>query len=558
MTGRISNATRYLCAAAYLDPKYANQVIGELVASHRAVVPSLGIDLGMIIRHCLHARRIQLIRDLLLTVLVLGGLYLATVPTIAIMIIAFFLGFLPSATWERRSVGGKFVVVVCVGFALITAGVLWLIIKVFGQAVPGAPHLGPLATGRAITFAVVAFLVLTAMTEASYSYIKYQTLGERLRPEADPLPLHRSQGRIESRIAEIEAAQWGNLTLYSGENPFIGTGGRGRAWSIAIELDRAPDAGKEFWGKPGSRGYVTIDPVELHGVIRDRLLRLKDQGLPENERVSALVVEDHVVGEGQRRWDGPLVDPASRIPYSIASREAIDALIRHPQAGLRYYQRVSVSDEGQSVWSGEQEVIGIADQEIAASAFVYLAVEGHMFYLEFVSTVLPPVQRRYHVVDLLPNVSPGRFLAKVLLDSASTAFRDMISAPFRACGTLLLIMREGRSFEDEVASVGDYLLGDVGARLSVRELGAANAPHTYIQRLDAAKYTKIVERLIIDTVLDFLVAKGADATAYRNSAYTVINSGVVISGGNVTGPVAAGVHAVAQAVAQAQPAATVG
>src|SRR5262249_14487825 len=73
-SGPLSDPTRYLCAAAYLNPMFANTVIGELLASHRAVVPSLGIDVVPIIRHCLNARRAQILRDLLLTVFLIAGL----------------------------------------------------------------------------------------------------------------------------------------------------------------------------------------------------------------------------------------------------------------------------------------------------------------------------------------------------------------------------------------------------------------------------------------------------------------------------------------------------
>jgi hypothetical protein len=549
----MSNVTRYLCAAAYLDPRYANAVIGEFVATHRAVVPSVGFDLGLIIRHCLNARKIQLTRDVLLTVILVAGLFLATVPTIIIMVLAFCLGFLPGVTWERKSIGVRLLAVAGVIVALISIVVLWFTINVISQAEQGGgTHLGLLASKGAIVVTIVALLALTATTEMIYTYTKYRTLGDQLGPEATAAPFHRPHDRIDSRIAEVEAGQWGNLTLYSGENPFIGTGKRYRAWSIAIELDRAPDAGPGFPGRPGSRGYVPIDPVELHRVIRERLLRLRDPGLPENERLNSLAVEDHIVGEGERRWDGPLLDPARNMPYSYASGEAIEALIRHPQAGLRYYQRASVSDEGQAVRSGGAEVIGGADHEIAASAFVYVAVEGRMFYLEFVATVLPPILRRYHMVDRLPRISTGKFLAKVTLDAASMAFRDMISAPGRACGTLLLMLHEQRSFEQEAASADDDLFGDVGARISVRELGAAREPHTYIQRLDAEKYTKLAERLITDTVLDFLEAKGVNTAAYRASASSVINNGLMISGGSFAGPVAGGAGARAEAV-QSQP-----
>jgi hypothetical protein len=136
------------------------------------------------------------------------------------------------------------------------------------------------------------------------------------------------------------------------------------------------------------------------------------------------------------------------------------------------------------------------------------------------------------------------------------AFHDMIRSPRRACGTLLLMLSEQRSFEQEAASVDDDLFGDVGARISVRELGAARAPHTYIQTLDAEKYTKLAERLITDTVLDFLEAKGVNTSAYRASASSIINNGLMISGGSFAGPVAGGAGARAVAVqSQAAPAA---
>jgi hypothetical protein len=556
-SGPASNATRYLCAAAYLNPIFANTVLGELVATRRAVVPSSGIDLEPVIRHCLHARRVKLARDLLLSVIVLAGLFFALLPTIGIMALAFILGLLPGVRWERRSIGRKALTGATVVGVIAALVVLWATIGVLNQASGSIPHLGPLATGVEVIAAGAVFLILFSATLVTYSYAKYRTLGERLAPDADAPRFESAEPWIEARIAEIEAAQRGNVTLYAGENPFIGTGNRTRVWSIAIELNRTQGPNDQ-WVRPESRSYRPIDPVELHKTIRDRLLMLEDQKLPENERISGLLVDDHVVGEGQRRWDSPLVDPGVKAPYSEANPETIDALIRHPQAGLRYYQRVSVSDEGQAVWAGPRKIIGQADQEIGVSAFVYTAVEGHMFYLEFVATVLPPIQRRYHIIDLLPKITSGAFLAKVLLDTASTAFRDMLAAPFGVIGTLIRMAREHRAFTREIASSTDYLLGDLGARISVRELGAATSPHTYIQRLDASKYTKIIERLVLDTVLDFLVAKGVDTAAYRNNAQTVVNSGVVIAGGTVTGPVAAGHGAVAFTETQPVAAATAG
>ena len=538
--GRLSNATRYLCAAAYLDTAFANTVISELVASHRAVVPSLGIDLVPIIRHCLNARKAQLLRDLLLTVILIGGLYLGIGPTITVLIFAFFLKFLPGVEWERRSIGIKLIAGAAAAVVLGVLVVGYMVIDYLNSAGNTIPHLGPLATGDEMIFVALVFVALAGSTLVAYSYAMYRTFSERLRPGAEAGRFDRYQPEVESRIAEVDAAQRGNVTIYGGENPFIGTGIVGEGWSITIELDHAEGSGEgNTWLAPKSRGYVPIDPVELHQAIRARLLKVGDDELPENERISALSVHDHVVGDGHCRWDSPVIDPVRTMPYSEASPEAIEALIRHPAAGLRYYQRVCVSDEGQAVWARQREVIGSTDQEVAVSAFIYAAVEGRMFYLEFVPVTMPPIQYQYHLVDRLPKMTSGRFMVKVLMHAASTSFRDIVGSPFRVIGMIWQTISERWHFRGEAASASDYIFADIGARISIRQFRAASGPRTFLQRLDAVKYTKIVERLVTDTVFDFLVDKGVDTSAYQDSANAIINNGVMISGDN-TGAVATG------------------
>jgi hypothetical protein len=348
----------------------------------------------------------------------------------------------------------------------------------------------------------------------------------------------RSAERVEARIAEVRAAQHGNLTLYGGQDPFLGAGitpftyrqEDERAWSIAIELNREGAPRGLF--DPEDRGRVRIDPVELQDVLRKRLEQLNDAGLPPNERVRDLVVDRQVIGEGRFRWDGPLVDQAARIPYSLASDQAVDALVRSPQAGLRCYQRVSVRDTGEPVLAWGQPVIDAVDQEVVVSAFIYVAVEGHMFYLQLVPASLAPVLDRFRSIDRLPKTSSGKFLTKVMLDAAGSAWGDILRAPggvVRACRQM---WRESRSFAEEHAHADDYVYADLGARISVRELGAALVPRTYMQRLDTSKYRQIIERLVIETVLDFLVEKGADTSAYRQSAQAVYNAGVIVAGNN--------------------------
>lgn len=537
--GVLSNATRYLSAAAYLRPSFANLVIDELVASHRAVAPSRGIDLEPIIRHCLKARRMQLIRDILLSVLLFLGVLIAQPPLIFVLVVTFFLSFLRRANWQRRSTGKRAlvllfaaIVIFFFGGAIVVLLVLLVFLSIFVAARVG---LGLVAIPGLV------YLALLVGTLVRYTYITRRTLAEQLGPSAVATAFERQSPRVENRIAEVRQAQHGNLTLYANEDPFVGTGitpffivrDDERVWSIAIELNRR-GAKRRGLFDARSPGEVSIDPVELHGVLRRRLLELNDPALPANERVLALMVDDHIVGEGHLPWDSPLIDPERLIPYSQASPEAIAALIRNPQARLRYYQRVTISDEGQTVLAGPRSVIGSIDQGIIISALVYVAVEGHMFYLQFVPASLGPIDREYHEPDMMPKLTSDKFLAKVVQDAASTAFFDIIGAVPRSWRTLRMMWKEHRQFREELTYARDYTFADLGARVSVREQGSDWRPQSYLQRLDASKYTKLVERLVIETVMDYLDSRDVDTAAYRARAEAIYNSGTIVTG-NIQG-----------------------
>ena len=536
--GPASNATRYLCAAAYLDPPFATTVLGELMGSHRAVVQSRGIDLIPVIRHCYKARKQRLARDIVLTILDLPFFWGLLLPILGV---AFLLSFLPGSRWDRLPRGFRTYARV-IGIGAIILMFLYVIFLVFlfflavliipqGQSPSLTTNFGP---------AVIVWLVFLGSYLGAlfgYNLARHRVLGTWLVPGAPVPPLAAESADVQARLAEIDAAQHGNLTLYSGADPFLGTGvtplgwrsadsrvGAGEhAWSIAIELSRED---------PGGNGRASIDPVKLHETLRERFLELSDPGLPPNERIGHLTVDHHVVGEGQLRWNSPLVDPVRLIPFSLVSPEAITALIRHPQARLRSYLRVSISDEGPMVFAGDQPVIGSVDQDVVVSAFVYVAVEGRMFYLQFVPTSLAPVDERFRVVDSMPRPGSGEFLSMVVKDTARTAFFDTIEAPLNVYRTMRQLRAERHAGRAHALAGQHDAYRDIGARTSVRELGAQPHPRTYIQQLDVSKYTQILERLVLETVLDFLDSEGVDTTAYRASAQAIYNSGVIV-GGNV-------------------------
>jgi hypothetical protein len=514
-SGPLSNVTRYLCAAAYLDRGFANRVIWHLLATRKAVAPSVGFDVGPVLRHCLRARRNILARDVVLLVIVLAGLFIKLLPTVDFLVYVLVLGaLLPYLGRRSRGLIGKLALALGAmgGIALAVLVVLTLVVGTIAASIGVGGTGGMGSIGSVATFAFL--LAATSATEFVYLRTTFRTLTNELELGAQPPGPVSST--VEERIAMVEGAQWGNVTLHSDWFPFIGAGLQTeRHWSIAIKLHPA-DPNRQILGvRSLDDEHVQIDPVDLHRYIRERLHGLNDQALPENERIAALTVSDRLIGSGWLHQGSPLFDPALKTPYSHASPEAVEALIRHPQSRLRYFQQVSVNDEGPAVMSRGRTVIESVDQEVTISAFVYAAVEGRMFYLQFVLTALPPVASAYRIIGAWYRAST----IKTLMYSIKRLFGSIASAPLGIFAAFRLWYTERRIEHIYLSSVG----GDFGADISVREIGTADMFGSYIQELDVEKYNQILSRLLLETTQDYLASKGVDISAFESSANNVIN-----------------------------------
>jgi hypothetical protein len=172
-SSRLSNATRYLCAASYLDDRFANRVIRELITTRRAVAPSLEVDLGPVLWHCQRARRNFLIRSIVLVVIVVLGLVLNPVAA------AGFLGWTVILGWllpmAKRKHGGPtlWVLFVAAFIALVAIGVTAfstvssISISSFSSGIgPGGSVSGSAGSAEAATLKIVGVFPLLLALEA--------------------------------------------------------------------------------------------------------------------------------------------------------------------------------------------------------------------------------------------------------------------------------------------------------------------------------------------------------------------------------------------------------
>ncbi|WP_432837304.1 hypothetical protein [Dactylosporangium sp. CA-092794] len=584
----INDTTRRLCAAAYLDDDYAYRVIEETTGDdQRAVPPSLGFDVEPVVRHSFRARGMLLLRDGLLTLVLVAAFVLLPFATIGWLSFAFGLRQLRRARRLRRAglradpqraawgaIAGS-VVLYCCGAQFSP---LLLLLQVgsdattqagssYDQQTTGGNPIDDLAArvtsayntslvllvaGLPILFALATLGVALGARIRTFRSLT-RTLGPAAPGTLPPLP----GGRIERRVAWLAAAQRGNVSLHS-KNPLMGAGDTVMFWSMAVLLQGLAVRGAARPGETGERFSrdTTFDPRSVSALALQRsisaaILRLQEAGLPPHQRVPGVYVMDRIIADGERYQGDPLIDQATRTPLQMASPDAVAAIVEQPQGGVRHYLHVIVGVDGREVRLSDGRVaLPAQSQDIVISAFVHVAIEGGKLYLEFLGAVLPPLRDDLRVVDRLrPEL--GRLLQRAVPGLMSDWLHS-VAAPGRMLRTLRQMVstkRRARRAREDATEFKSY---EHGARLCVRELAAESEVRTFMQDLDAKKYLKLVERTVLDTVLDYLERAGVDTSEYRMQMNIVQNTQNTFNSPTFNGPAAIGAGAFAQQVGPQQ------
>ncbi|MEV4639067.1 hypothetical protein AB0J80_17110 [Actinoplanes sp. NPDC049548] len=574
---RMSSTTRYLSGAAYVDEDYADRVIQELVAdSHRAVAPAIGYDVTTVIRHCFRAQRLWLVQNAVITGILLVGLVAFTSATVTVLAVC-IAGALVTTEHPEPGKRPSWKAVAAGILALSVLGcVLWPLITAlqtfgFGDLGPstfdgdsfGGDGFDSGTSQDDLPGTVIKFLLTVLLVAGSaYGTVVWSRQrmigiittdlargGSRAAPQTN-------RREIEHRLGVIDEAQHGNILLHSGYEPFVGAGQRTTAWSIATELRPDEDSGDS----PGTRvngrsrtqpltARVQIDPVELVTCLRRRLAALRSKDLPPQERIAGLQLRDLVVSSGARWHDYPLIDERARLPYTHASPEAINAIIKFPQTSARHFLRATVgaaemaalSDDGRAVMPAEH-------QSVVSSTYLHVAVEGGLLYVELVTAVLGPIQQRYLDIDVYDRrtdalvTAAGEALRRVFRTTAAAPLR-LVRAARRSITLASAIHRADREAAEE--SVYDF-----GARVDVRQLGSRHDFANYLQRLDAEKYSRLIERRATEAIYEFLTDKGVDTSDFAAKVNFRQYNSTTISG-SAYGPVATGTGASATMTAAA-------
>ncbi|WP_052411795.1 hypothetical protein [Streptomyces sp. NRRL S-118] len=584
-TGTVpGDVTRYLCAAAYTDPVFVRRVVeGVLGDGLGAIAVSPGVDLVPVARHSLTARRLRRRRDRRLAaayglIALFGPLWLLFAP-LALRV----LGGAAAPRAKRRPVRGRdlprtseavwrlagaatalLLAGAAAGMALSALPLPGLLRWLTGGYLLGIP---PLLAGLAGA-ALALRIVLDEETD-----VDARMRGALRRDAFDPDGLPRP-GAVEpwaaSRIAAVADAQRGNVTCYSGFSPFIGYGRRESEWALALPLLPSDPPGGTGPELPRSvAGFDAWDVVER---LRHRLQEAADGAPPatgpavraqrsgpvrraqapgDGARLTGLVVEDRIFVSGRElAQEPPLLPDPLLAPATRLSADDLRRIALHPDGVARHCLASHVP-----LWGGE----------VVPSHFLHVAVVGRTLHLRCEKFVLGPVRRELHSVDLLPPADPRTGRSPSL---ALTALRRtggaLWAAPWSCLSDALAEYRRPRRLRRELRAALEDPAFDRGARVSVREDAQGPEYFHHFQSGDARRALHALDRHVLAAVRDFLDEHGVDTADFRAQTQTILNHGVLQTGGvsvvgnQAVGPGARATAESATAAAGAPPAQATG
>jgi hypothetical protein len=359
------------------------------------------------------------------------------------------------------------------------------------------------AVAKSVVVFVLVFLLACEVVHveawiSTYSVVARRMLRGRFVPEANTVVSQR----LRSVLDEVEASQSGNVTIYSGFSPFVGVGFNSGGWSFSVNISD----GKKDMGIP--RLPKPFDVAELYEHVTADVEAL---GLPN------VSLEDRLYADGRRiREDRTLLPDALGRPATSVPPEDIAAAVGQADEAVRHYKVIRVTG-----WSGE----------LVLSIFLrFIKVERSLF-AEASYFLLPPLNSACHVADRVQALPGWRDNLRLLWECIQATPLLWIRAPLEIARALTAPLRHAwraRRLRRQAAANPDF---DYGARASVRDLQKSDRYHQYFQLLDRDMYAKVVERQLLDSLLDFLDAHDVDTSEMRQRESTILNNGVMMSGG---------------------------
>jgi hypothetical protein len=349
---------------------------------------------------------------------------------------------------------------------------------------------------------IAAYIIVYIELWSSHKVIVNQLTRGKFNPDAIDFKLDST---LEEKIKHI-ATQNSNLVVYSGSTPFVDAGISIGGWSFALNIQKgAQKAGETEALKPQS-----FQIKEMYRDLTDALMKLGVNGLSMMDK---LYVDGREIRNDQRFLPTPFARPYAQVDPSL-----VETFIENSPQSIRHYKCIQVTS-----WKGEMVFF----------AFLRLSSMGRSLFVETNYFLLPPVKEEYSKIDSIqPALSIGK-IGELLWPTVVTTLLYWVFSPFTLLRSLLRPLLHQNRLEASRKEIRANSLFDYGANSSVRVYASSSRYRQLFQRLDKEMYVKIIERQVLESIIDFLDRKNIDTTDLQEQRTMLANSGFIIPGGAI-------------------------
>ncbi|MEU0070892.1 hypothetical protein ABZ027_15325 [Streptomyces sp. NPDC006332] len=538
-----SEASRLLCAGAYVDSGYRDRVIEQLhLNEQRIVAPSLGFDAARVLAHALRARRQELLwAGLVLFLWVVGlpmtgGLMAGFIgPSLALALAGWVRGRAADPPvyrrlsafllrwWGRLSFAMFLVIMLMAAFGgkdedpyssqYGSSGY-----DSYGDSSSASDFVFPnpsqvsamIEPWRAwLAFGLFALVTLCLVAQrAQFARMMSAELSPTGFADAAGDPAEQAEGQRFQRLKErIRVEQHAPLIMYHEARPFCGTGDAYETWVLAVEL--RPDGMKKQ--QPISNRTVL---EKIRPLLEQLRLPAEFAGHTVRDRLRWLEIDECVFlpAEGLMRRE--------EAPYNERAFE--EHRVRAVEEGAekrRHFLRIRVGG-----W----------EEELVVTVFVRIHTQGRMLMLEIAPHVLLPVREEFKDADRVAHA----FRHNHVVGKAAWGIARLPGSAARS----LVTLGKGVVYGWRLLTGGYAGALPDGPALSVRELGSARVGSTF-QDMDVSRYLKSVQDRVAHGVRAALEESGYRTGEFVQKIVNISGGGVNIEGGVEGSTFAVGSHA---------------
>lgn len=288
-----------------------------------------------------------------------------------------------------------------------------------------------------------------------------------------------------------------NICIFSGKKPFVGSGTISKNFSFVLSTDiQKKSATAEL-------SVVDFTEDEIYNIIENALSNTY-------QTIQKLYINGSLIN-----GDPNLL---SAIDSGKLEHEIWQKYSERNNDSIRRY--LCVTSNSQS-------------EEINSSFFVRFVKTDNSLFVELTKTLLLPIQAKYKIIENLPRkISFTRFIL-MLQTSILTSFMNLGKAIFY--GFVFVFTFFERFFEKSTIDkqIKENPLFDYGETSSIREDVSDTTLQTFYNAMDSEQLLKQVEKAFFNYLIHFLNSKNIDTSELVQQEATIINHGLIMSGGEI-------------------------